>query len=397
MNRKSRCEHRRSGLRRLRGLVTTWAALSAWWSCLCSVAGGLAACLSPPETSAADPLVQVARNPYAGVNWSHDLRLKTALHDHVEDRPAYLKRMDAAGYHAVPIMHYSGVTSLPYTWSERHWPAERVLPPELFAELNNIRLFFPSAEEVGYHHMTSPLLTTYIAKWEPEHYVRREAWHYGSTQEAIDLIQGLGGLAFIAHPWEQPRHYDRLRRFTGMEIYNAYCRHKFQTGEHEADRNPRLLSNWDRALLARPSVVGIAVNDWYGPWKDRELIGASEDVYDSGKVIVLAREATLEAFRTALAGGAVLAVKDLGKVKDRFAEVRAITVDTTAIRIELEPGAEVEIHWIADGERLEHGAAELPLSLLASGARYVRAEIVDSDGSTTYTQAFALRPKHLLL
>jgi hypothetical protein len=376
------------------------------WSivrCLGGVAAGLAACASPSEltgtpsppdaagSSEAAASVRVTRNPYAGVDWSRDLRLKTALHDHVQDRPAYLKGMDAAGYHAVPIMHYSGVASKSYTWRERHWPAERVLPPELFAELSSIKLFFPSAEEVGHHHMTSPLLTTYIAKWESKYYERREAWHYASTQEAIDLIQGLGGLAFIAHPWKASRDYERLRRFTGMEIYNAYCRHKFQTGEHERDRNPRLLSNWDRVLLARPSVVGIAVNDWFGPWRDRELIGASEDVYDSGKVIVLAKEATLPAFRAALTGGAVLAVKDLGKVKDHFAEVRSIAVTATAIRVELGPGSEAEVHWIADGDPLEHRAAELPLSILAPATRYVRAEIVGDDGSTTYTQAFALR------
>jgi hypothetical protein len=45
-----------------------------------------------------------------------------------------------------------------------------------------------------------------------------------------------------------------------------------------------------------------------------------------------------------------------------FAEVRAITVDTTAIRIELEPGAEVEIHWIADGEPTRSASMASPFA-----------------------------------
>lgn len=368
------------------------AGLGAWrW--LTFAACGWAGCTSPTthtaESSDAAAAVEVIRNPYERVDWARDLRLKTALHEHVRNYPEALKGMDRAGYHVVPLMHYSGVVAKSYTWRERYWPPERVLPPELFGELKNIKLFFSSAEEIGHHHMTSPLLTTYIAKWDPKHFEHRESWHYDSTQQAIDLIQRLGGLAFLAHPWDRPKDYDRLRRFTGMEMYNAYCRHKFQTGEHDHDRNARLLSNWDRVLLQRPSVVGIAVNDWFGPWRDRKVTGTSRDTYDSGKVIVLAKEPTLDAFRAALSGGAVLAVMDLGTVKEQFPRVRAIDVDATAIRIELASGDGVQVHWIADGARLEHAGSELPLAMLSSETRYVRAEIVGANGSTTYTQAFA--------
>jgi hypothetical protein len=336
--------------------------------------------------------IAVTRNPYRDVDWARDLRLKTALHDHVKSKPALLQALDDAGYHAVPIMHYSGVASKSHTWRERRWPPESVLPPEFLAGLKHIRLLFPSAEEVGHDHMTSPLLTTYIAKWEKKHYERREAWHYGSTQEAIDLIQGYGGLAFLAHPWHKPRRYTKLRRYTGMEIYNAYCRHKFQTGEHSKDRNATLVDNWDRVLHKRPSVVGIAVNDWFGPWRPPPVSGASPDAHDSGKVIVLAKAATLDAFRAALTGGAVLAVADLGAVKDKFPLVSSIRVSATAIQIDAAGGEpKAAVHWVANGKRLDRRGGHLPLAELPAGTRYVRAEIVGADGSTVYTQAFATR------
>lgn len=70
-------------------------------------------CVSPTHGSessdAAAVLVEVTRNPYERVDWMRDLWLKTALHDHVQTKPEALEAMDRAGYHAVPLMHYSGV------------------------------------------------------------------------------------------------------------------------------------------------------------------------------------------------------------------------------------------------------------------------------------------------
>ena len=226
----------------------------------------LLACSSPAGCSSrSTPVVRVSRNPYANVDWQHDLRLKTAMHDHVRTKPLYLKRMDEAGYDAVPLMHYSGVASLAHPWRERRWPPERYLPPELFAELKHIKLFYPSAEEIGFDHVTSPFLTTYIAKWEAGYYARREPWHYGSTQEAIDVIHAFGGMAFVAHPWDQPSdYYGKLQHFDGMEIYNAYGRQQLLEGKRSDDGTARLLRSWDHVLRHRPEVIGIAVNDWYG-------------------------------------------------------------------------------------------------------------------------------------
>lgn len=345
------------------------------------------------EALQAPPRVRVARNPYADVDFQRALRLKTALHEHVRDRPEYILRMDAAGYDAVPIMHYSGIASDERFWHERRWPPERVLPPDLFEQLRNIKLFFPSAEEVGFDHMTSPFLTTYIAKWEEGYYEQREPWHYGSTQEAIDLIVEHGGLAFIAHPWEQPNEYTKLRGFRGMELYNAYCRAKFQLGEFSNDCNEDLMRSWDRVLRSRPSVVGIAVNDWFGPFRDRPPEIADSDVWDSGKTIVLADAPTLPAFRDALERGAVLAVKDLGVIDDAYPELREIRVGEREIHIELAEERDGVVRWIADGKVVATNAPALALSRLARGTRYVRAEIENAEGSTVYTQAFVLEPR----
>ncbi len=336
--------------------------------------------------------MRVSRNPYAPVDGERDLRLKTAMHDHVRAKPAYLKRMDAAGYDAVPLMHYSGVASLQHPWRERRWPPEQYLPQELFAELRHIKVFYPNAEEIGFDHVTSPFLTTYIAVWEEGHYARREPWHYGSTQEAIDLIRAFGGLAFVAHPWEPPEVYTTLKRFDGMELYNAYCRQKFLDGTSSSDCNTVLLRNWDHVLRRRPEVVGIAVNDWYGPWIDPNPKVAPE-TRDSGKVLVLAKAATLAGLRAGITAGAVLAVKDLGARKDRYPDVRAIRVDARAITIALDPRRGGEVHWIANGEHLDEEGPVLPLTALDPEHRYVRAEIVGRDGSTVYTQAFALQQR----
>lgn len=338
--------------------------------------------------------VKVIRNPYAHVDWSSDRALKAQLHEHVGDGPAPLQRMDDAGYDIVPLMQYSGVTSRRIAWHERHWPPERFLPEGFQSKLKHIKLFYPSAEEVGFMHLLSPFLTTYIAKWDPKSHERRESWHYSSTQQAIDLIRSHGGLPFIAHPWKEPKHYAHLHGFSGMELYNAYCRNAFQIGKTRRDENEKLVRSWDSVLLRDPSIVGIAVNDWFGPGTFG-FPGAdprvTADTRDSGKVIVLMKQISLEAFRAALSSGAVLAVKDLGKVKDHFPRVRAINVNEQAIRIEAtDPAAEV--HWFVDGKALPQHGVELSLSTLTSGSRYARAEIVGRDGSTVYTQAFALGP-----
>ena len=83
------------------------------------------------------------------------------------------------------------------------------------------------------------------------------------------------------------------------------------------------------------AVVGIAVNDWFGPWNDEGAL--SKRTRDSGKTLVMVKDVTLANLRASLASGAVLAIKDIGDPKNRLPRVRAIVVDERVIRIELEP------------------------------------------------------------
>jgi hypothetical protein len=357
------------------------------WGVIISLAAACKVAATRPAPASARSRLQVTRNPCAHVDWEHDARLQTQLHDHVRINPAFVQRVDAAGYDAISLMHYSGVAS-EASWQERRWPPEAYLSADFMAGLEHIKLFFPNAEEVGFDHLLSPFLTTYIAKWEQGHYSRREPWHYASTQQAIDLIANAGGLPFIAHPWRRPKKYSRFHGMAGMEIYNAYCRHKFEVHARGNDCNAALLRSWDRVLRKHPDVVGIAVNDWYGPWNDDAAL--SKRTRDSGKILVMVKAVTLADLRTSLASGAVLAIKDIGDPKGRLPRVNAIVVAARAIRIELEPSDTTSVHWIADGEPVGHARSVLTLDALPRRTRYVRAEIASPDGSTLYTQAFAV-------
>lgn len=330
----------------------------------------------------------MAIDPYAGVDWEHDERLTTQFHEHVRNNPELIGKLDAAGYNAVGLMHYSGVASKDYTWKERHWPPEHELPADFIAGLKHIKVLFPNAEEVGFDHITSPFLTRYIAKWEPEHFERREPWHYASTQEAIDRIREFGGLAFIAHPWRHAKAYTKLQGFRAMELYNAYCRHKFEIHSTKTDQNEKLRASWDAVLQKNPAVLGVAVNDWFGVWSDDPKLKPT--TRDSGKSIVLVKEVSLAGLRDAVDRGAVLAVQDFGETKGQLPRLEKIVVSTDAIELSIAKDAGAEIHWIADGKPLGSTSPRLLLSDLKPGARYVRAEISNAEGSTVFTQAFGL-------
>ncbi len=120
----------------------------------------------PADITQTTYLLRVYHNPYAEVDWQHDFRLKTQLHDHVGVSPDRIVAYDSAGYDVVSLMTYSGVASLSYSWHLRHWPPDAWLPSSVLGSLHNIKFFIPNGEEVGYCHLTSALMTTYIAKFE---------------------------------------------------------------------------------------------------------------------------------------------------------------------------------------------------------------------------------------
>jgi hypothetical protein len=146
-----------------------------------------------------------------------------------------------------------------------------------------------------------------------------------------------------------------------------------------------LVTAWDRVLIANQRVLGIAVNDHFGPYAAPGIV--SNRVRDSGKIVVLAKSATLAAYRSAFEAGSFLAVRDFGETKNRYPTVHSITVDNDYVFIETSH----EVTWIADGNVVGNDPL-LRYATLAGGIRYLRAEVYDSDASKVYTQAFTVRP-----
>lgn len=329
----------------------------------------------------------VTHDPYAGVDWSRTGRWKVQLHDHPGTISASYQAYDRAGYHAVALMDYSGVPSLPYAWPVRRWPPEQWLPAATLAGFTSIRFLFPGAEEVGALHITSPFLTEWIAKWEPGTTPSPAPWEYTTMQGAIDRVREYGGMPIVAHPWNDAVYYETLTGYTGLEIYSAFAHHRYEEGKEPffalTDRNAVMVALWDRLLRWNPRIIGVAVNDHFGP--DSREVGVSARTRDSGKVLVLAETFTPATLRGALERGAFFAVADVGAPKDRFLGADAVRVDAAGIRLE----TAAAVLWISGGAIVATGP-DLRFAVLPPGTTYVRAEMHDAEGSVVYTQAFGL-------
>jgi hypothetical protein len=324
--------------------------------------------------------LRIYHNPYAEVNWESDVRIKAQHHDHVAVNSTLLQAYDAAGYNAVSLMDYSGNPALPYAWRERIWPPEKWIPQTFLAKLSNVRILIPNAEEVVDEttHVTSPFLTTYVERLLPGQ--AKQPWHYESAVELFDLIRNGGGLPCIAHPWEPGKSFGEFSGTFCIEIYSAFAEARKRQGDAGflRDRNEIMVQNWDRVLDINQSVLAIAVNDHFGPGT-REF--APPEVLDSGKIVVLARSATLEDYQDAVLRGAFFGAK-----KDSFPIVHSIAVEHSAVFIDT-PGT---VRWISGGRPIHEGSL-LEYSKLPPNSRYVRAEITQGD-AVVYTQAFWVRP-----
>jgi hypothetical protein len=363
-----------------------------------ALAGVMAACArdlpdaDPPVT---DPLqsptgdLRIYRNPYGDVDWSKDLRLKAQHHDHVARTFALplITAYDAAGYDVLSLMDYSGKPSVFYSLRERPWPPERWIPQSILAALVNIKLFVPNAEEIGSNmHATSPFLTTYIEGAPTGAPI--EPWQYRDVGDLLRLVHASGGLMCLAHPFAYS--YEHLEGLRCVEIYNAFA----EAAKTEMPGNPlqtydgnaALLANWDRALQRNQDILGIAVNDHFGPGIHATTTLLPQ-VLDSGKIIVLAKAATLVEYRSAFERGAFLAIRDQGIVKDRYPTIFSISVGATFVSIE----SNGNVAW-KNGTSVVADGPVLNLAGLPANTKYVRAEITANDGSIVFTQAFVVRP-----
>lgn len=332
---------------------------------------------------------RVSYNPYASVHWATTGRWRVQLHDHPGNVAASYRSYDSAGYHIASLQDYSGAPTLSTAWTSRHWPAESWLPAATLNGFRNIRFLLPSAEEAAALHLTSPFLTEYIAG-QPA--ARRGAPladnEYVTTQQGIDQIRTRGGLPFLAHPWTDASDFTSLRSYTGIEVYSAFAEARREQGKEsfftDTDRNVTMVSLWDRLLQTNPRVVGIAVNDHFGP--DSKESGLSMRVRNSGWIFALADELTPASLRTAIEGGAVFAVRDLSVPKGGYPVVDSVWADASAVHV----ASNGTVRWVAAGKVVGAGR-DFPLTALPVGSHYVRAEIAVPDGSTIYTQAFEVR------
>jgi hypothetical protein len=213
------------------------------------------------------------------------------------------------------------------------------------------------------------------------------AAQYASLKQLVAAVRSFGGLPCVAHPFNYD--YDELEGLLCVEMYNAYAEAARidmpGTWLHTRDGNAMLLASWDRALERNHRVLGIAVNDHFGPARRGGRV--PNEVIDSGKIIVLSKAVTPEAYRNALERGAFFAVRDTGKVKDQYPHVFHISVQETFASIE----STGNVTWKTRGNTVTTGPVIL-YSDLPPDSRYVRAEIAGADGSVVYTQAFAVRP-----
>lgn len=328
---------------------------------------------------------RINTNPYANVDWQNDFRLKTQFHDHVATIPSRYEAYDAAGYDAVGMLYYSGDPSLQIAWTERRWPPEDWLPASLLDNFENIQFLFPSTEEryPNVPHLTSPFLTTYIEHWDPTLEPEKLPYHHSNAQEAINMIGAFGGIPFLAHPWNNC--CDTLTGYHAAEIYNAYATGKHALGEIADDRNTDMMTFWDTKLIENPTLYGISVNDWFGPWRS----DIPDWVSDSGKTIVLADEANMDSLRRAVEAGAMLAVKDFGVVKDQFPLIESISLLGDTIMIN-STDSTFTTTWISNGSIVGSGPS-FDTATLSPDARYLRAELINAEGSTVYTQPWGIR------
>jgi len=345
---------------------------------------GLASCSSDDEPVYTD--LRIYESPYDEVDWQIDLRLKAQHHDHIGNSGARVLAYDRAGYDVLSVMDYSGKPTAEFSWRERIWPPEAYFPSAVLSQLTHIKILVPSAEEAGLgEHATSPFLSDYIEVSEGGGPLA--TWQYRDYAGLLSAIRSNGGSPCIAHPW-----YEDLTRHansaTCVEVYSAYAEAMRHAGRPEyagTNRNEQILKVWDRMLDLNERIVGIAVNDHTGPY----LADGSmpDQIRDSGKILVMAREATLEAYQEAFERGAVIAVRDNGEIKDQYPVIRGVSINEDGASIDVDG----DVTWTSRGAVIGRGNY-LDRSELPANTRWVRAEVRDAGETVQFLQAFVVRP-----
>lgn len=335
----------------------------------------------------------VTYDPYGDVDWRKWTRAVSQFHDHIDTNPVKLLAYDKAGYDAVSLMHYEGDESNSDYRRNRVWPLDAYFPAfpseeEFYTSSESVKRLIPSMEEVGFDHVLSPFMTQYIAKYDPLIHPRKEPFHYSSTQEALNLINEFGGLPIVAHPTLKWDHYSALENFVGIEVYNAYFAYKHKVGELERDYNEHFPFVWDVLLRSKSTKIwGLAVNDHYGPYQYKPEMNGNEEVFDSGKVLLLTPDYTITSLKNAVSKGSFFAVHDYGRTKKLYPKINSIAVSKAGISLATDAAI---IRWIYCSHEIGTGPT-LDLSSLPAGMNYVRAEVSNENG-TVFLQPFSIQP-----
>lgn len=194
-------------------------------------------------------------------------------------------------------------------------------------------------------------------------------------QEAIDVINELGGIAIIAHPyWSGLTHNDLrdLKDYAGVEIYNTTC---------DVMRNLGFSASHIDGLLAaghRPLIF--ATDDHHG--EDREL-----RPLDALKawIMVKAGGCSVDEIMSSIRSG--LFYSSMGpEIKNIEMEKDGITVETSPVKaISFVSTPALGDKFIAEDE---------PLSTITrpgrEGERYVRIEVTDYEGRSAWSNPIFL-------
>jgi len=203
-------------------------------------------------------------------------------------------------------------------------------------------------------------------------------------QRTVDAIRGLGGLAFVAHPyWSAQTARDLLTTdgYTGIEVWNATCAVRWGKGLASVQ--------WDELLQAGRHVVALASDDAH------HRVDQGDDV-GLGWVVVRCGALTATAILDALREGHFYAstgpeVLDLQLEYD----AQAAAGSGPVARVRCSPCR--AIHFICNGPlgRALHAAPGAMLTeatlRLHRAATYLRVECVDAEGKTAWTNPLDLR------
>jgi len=191
-----------------------------------------------------------------------------------------------------------------------------------------------------------------------------------SPQEAIDLIRGLGGIAFIGHPyWSELNHADLagLTGHLGIEVYNTTCDLSIGRGFSGV--------HWDSLLTRGRRPMGFAVDDTHS--KELELLPS-----DSCRAWINVKAASLEADKILDSVRRGLYYSSIGP------EIRSINVADGEIEVSCSPAR--SIAFISNrslGRKYTEGEGNLESAVysLKGSERYIRIEVSDRIGRIAWS------------